>query len=320
MSDPHQPQVLSAERRVELLDALRDASRPVSVVEAAAMLGLHPSTVRFHLGLLASAGLVDRQIERRGTAGRPHIRYVARRAAGAGPGSAGPGATEGNGAAAGAGASAGAGVWAAAGEAWGAAAATATGGPDGIAPPWREPSAEESYRRLADVLAGQLSALADPAAAAREAGRRWVEALDAGPRTEAGPLGPVEALDAVANLMDRLGFAPDRPVSDDRMLLRRCPFEVVARDHRAVVCGVHAGMLEQTFARFGDAVRVDGLQPFASSDPLLCVVRLRRTGAGGIGPGTPGQVTRDAAARDNTAIAATHRRPPRAAPRGRGDD
>ena len=325
MSEGQPPQVLSAESRVELLDALRVAARPVSVAEAAALLGLHPSTARFHLGLLASAGLVDRQTEHLGTAGRPRIRYVARTATGARAGSAGGGAPVGAGAPLGAGVPA------------GSTAATGAGMSEGAAAPVPGPSTEESYRRLADVLAGQLSGLADPAGAAREAGRRWVGALDDAPGTPGRPLAPVDALDTVAGLMDRLGFAPDRPVAGDRLLLRRCPFEAVARDHRAVVCGVHAGMLEQTFARLGDTVRVDGLEPFASSDPLLCVVRLRRMEAGGTGPGSPATaavgaaansaaatgaaaVARARAPRDNTAIAATHRRPPRAAPRGTGDD
>ena len=242
--------ILAAESRSVLLTALRTAGRPLSVTEAAEVLGLRPGTARFHLDLLVSAGLVDRQAERRATAGRPRIRYAARPAA--------------------------------------------TG--DGHEPP-APAASDDGYRRLASVLAGQLSGLDDPAGAAREAGRRWIEGAGAGPEASglgagatapgpeaggvvpgasAGSLPADDAVTAVAGLMDRLGFAPDLPVVGDRIQLRRCPFEAVARDHRAVVCGVHAGMLEQTFERLGGAVGVTRLEPFASDDPLLCVVHLQR--------------------------------------------
>ena len=225
--------VLAAESRASLLAALRAAGHPLSVADAAEVLGLRPSTARFHLDLLVSAGLVDRQIERRGTAGRPRIRYIARAGAG------GEGRPE----------------------------AAHAGGETGD---------EGGYRRLANMLASQLSGMDDPAHAAREAGRRWVAAEDVVPDTAAGPLEADEAVQTVGDLMDRLGFAPDFPVVGDRLLLRRCPFEAVARDHRAVVCGVHAGMVEQTFERLGAAVEVVELEPFATDDPLLCVVHLRR--------------------------------------------
>lgn len=135
-------------------------------------------------------------------------------------------------------------------------------------------TATDDYQRLASVLAGQLSGRADPAGAAREAGRRWTEALDV-PR-DRQPLEPDAAITEVVELMDRLGFDPERPAGGDRIDLRRCPFEVVAREHRAVVCGVHLGMLEETFERLGGLVSVAELEPFANDEPLLCLVALRR--------------------------------------------
>ncbi len=253
--------VLAAESRSVLLTALRTAGRPLSVTEAAEVLGLRTGTARFHLDLLVSAGLVDRQAERRATAGRPRIRYAARPAA--------------------------------------------TG--DGQEPP-APAASEDGYRRLASVLASQLSGMDDPAGAAREAGRRWIEGAGVVPGASAGSLPADDAVTAVAGIMDRLGFAPDLPVVGDRIQLRRCPFEAVARDHRAVVCGVHAGMLEQTFERLGGAVGVTRLEPFASDDPLLCVVHLQRA------PDERTASLGQARLGDNTGTAATHRRPLRAAP------
>jgi predicted ArsR family transcriptional regulator len=157
------------------------------------------------------------------------------------------------------------------------------------------PAAEEpdgnDYQRLASVLAFQLSGTADPAGAAREAGRRWIEALDVPRGGE--PLEPDEAIAEVLALMGRLGFAPERPAGEDRLELLRCPFEAVAREHRAVVCGVHQGMLEETFARLGGRVDVDGLEPFVRDVPLLCVVALRRA------PGTATAATGTSRARDD---------------------
>jgi predicted ArsR family transcriptional regulator len=126
-------------------------------------------------------------------------------------------------------------------------------------------------RQLASVLAGHIGEGADPAAAARRAGQRWSEEL-AGAEA-GGALPGVEAVEALTGLLDRLGFAPER-LPQDRIWLRRCPFEEVARQHRSVVCGVHQGMLEQTAERLGLDPGEIGLEPFAVDEPLLCVVRL----------------------------------------------
>jgi len=209
--------VLAGESRAALLTALVSAGRPLSLAEAAQQVGLRPSTTRFHLDLLVSAGLVDRTAERRATVGRPRIHYAARPASG------------------------------------------------GTAP--------GDYEGLVNALADQLSATPDPVGAAREAGRRWTQAL--GVRRNAVAATRGAAVEAVAGLLDRLGFAPDRPAGPDRINLRRCPFEVVARQQRGVVCGVHEGMLVETFQRLGRAGEVARLEAFAVDEPLLCVVHLR---------------------------------------------
>lgn len=232
--------ILKAESRSALLALLRAMGRPLSVTEAAEQIGLRPSTTRFHLDLLASAGLVDRTVERRAAAGRPRIHYTAR--------------------------------------------------PAGDDLPFGE------YEGLAGALADQLSGTPDPVAAAREAGRRWTETL--GIAGDGVPATPDEAIVAVAGHMDRLGFAPDRPSGMDRINLRHCPFEAVARRQRGVVCGVHAGMLEETFRRLGGAVEVERLDAFANDEPLLCVVHLQRVSRAGTNSHeTPEQVDNGGAAR-----------------------
>jgi len=136
----------------------------------------------------------------------------------------------------------------------------------------RQGSPGGGYAELARVLASQLSQTPDPLAAAREAGRRWTQALETGASTPA-----TDPVAAVLELMTRLGFAPDRP-AEGGIHLHRCPFEAVAREHRQVVCGVHLGMLEETLARLGGTVRLTGMVPFASDDPLLCTVEFEPTG------------------------------------------
>ena len=136
----------------------------------------------------------------------------------------------------------------------------------------------DDYRRLATVLAVGLEASADPSGAAVEAGRRWTAALDVTAPPSA--LGPEAVVGQVVELMERLGFSPEPPGDADRIELRRCPFETVARAHRGVVCGVHQGMLEETFHRLGGSVEVAALEPFVVEEPLRCVVALRRVPAG----------------------------------------
>jgi predicted ArsR family transcriptional regulator len=237
MTQPAQRhRVLASDSRRALLAALRAAGRPLSVAEAAETINLQPSTTRFHLDLLVSAGLVESSAERRTGPGRPALRYRERTAEDE---SVAP---------------------ASGGRSAGAALA---------------PVGEDNYQQLASVLAGSLSLEMDPSRAARDAGRRWSQALSVDPGGSSDPI------EAVVELMDRLGFAPERPVVSDELRLNRCPFEVVARESRQVVCGVHQGMLEETFRHLGGSVGVSGLVPFVNNEPLLCVVHLTRSTAPG---------------------------------------
>jgi predicted ArsR family transcriptional regulator len=122
------------------------------------------------------------------------------------------------------------------------------------------------------VLAAQLGGVAGAAAAAREAGRRWGDAM---PEVALAPAASsAAAMDALTAALDGLGFAPEPRPSEREIVLRACPFEAVAREHRAVVCGVHLGLVERTAAAIGGGLVVEGLDPFRSEDPLACAVRL----------------------------------------------
>lgn len=70
--------------RVTLLTWLREAGRPLDARELAKATGLHVNTVRFHLEVLAGAGMVAAEFEHRPQRGRPRQvwRAVAQGAAG----------------------------------------------------------------------------------------------------------------------------------------------------------------------------------------------------------------------------------------------
>lgn len=60
-------------QRQGILAALRETRAGLDTNELAARLGLHPNTIRWHLGVLADAGLVEEVPERRHGRGRPSI-------------------------------------------------------------------------------------------------------------------------------------------------------------------------------------------------------------------------------------------------------
>jgi predicted ArsR family transcriptional regulator len=68
--------VLTSPTRRAILELLRDAPDGLGASEAAAPLGLHVTTVRFHLERMVAAGVVG-TAQRRGSVGRPRKIYLA---------------------------------------------------------------------------------------------------------------------------------------------------------------------------------------------------------------------------------------------------
>ncbi len=60
-------------QREAIVEALRDAPRGLDTASLATLVELHANTVRWHVGRLADAGLVESVPERRGSRGRPRI-------------------------------------------------------------------------------------------------------------------------------------------------------------------------------------------------------------------------------------------------------
>jgi predicted ArsR family transcriptional regulator len=69
--------VLASTSRSAVLQALRDASGPLGVVEVSDAVGLHQNTTRGHLDVLVEAGYVVRRTEKAHGPGRPRIVYEA---------------------------------------------------------------------------------------------------------------------------------------------------------------------------------------------------------------------------------------------------
>ena len=74
---PVRHRALADPSRVRVLDALVGARAPVDAAELARRVGLHANTVRFHLGVLAEAGLAESTVEARSEPGRPRVLYAA---------------------------------------------------------------------------------------------------------------------------------------------------------------------------------------------------------------------------------------------------
>jgi predicted ArsR family transcriptional regulator len=68
---------LAAPARVRLLDTMRAVVEPLDARELGEMCGLHVNTTRFHLDVLADAGLVAREPQLSGRRGRPRLLYRA---------------------------------------------------------------------------------------------------------------------------------------------------------------------------------------------------------------------------------------------------
>ena len=66
---------MTGESRSKVLAAMWATRSPLTVADIAEQVGLHPNTVRFHLGILADHGMITQKTEDRNSRGRPRIFY-----------------------------------------------------------------------------------------------------------------------------------------------------------------------------------------------------------------------------------------------------
>jgi predicted ArsR family transcriptional regulator len=138
------------------------------------------------------------------------------------------------------------------------------------------PSAEDAgYRFLASILASFLGATSDdPVAAAERAGHAWGGfVVDEPPPFS--DLDPEEGVRRLVEMLEEYGFDPlleDREPHRPYLVLRRCPFLDVAREHQDVVCSIHLGLMRGALEELGVDVRARDLIPWATPD--TCVSHL----------------------------------------------
>ncbi|CDO88140.1 transcriptional regulator [Mycobacterium triplex] len=128
------------------------------------------------------------------------------------------------------------------------------------------------YRLLAEILTMAFAGDKDSAAKALAAGRAWGRQLDAGSSADA--TSPDQAIGHLVDVLDRLGFAPERRRADgeQQVGLRHCPFLEIAENRTAVVCPVHLGIMQGALETSGAPVAVERLDAFV--EPDLCVAHL----------------------------------------------
>ncbi|MFP1155401.1 helix-turn-helix transcriptional regulator [Mycobacterium sherrisii] len=129
------------------------------------------------------------------------------------------------------------------------------------------------YEVLAEILTAALAGDKDPGAKALAAGRAWGRRLD--PGTAPRPAeAPEQAIDRLMDLLDRLGFAPERrrETGAQQVGLRHCPFLEIAENRSNVVCSVHLGLMQGALESWAAPVTAERLEAFV--EPDLCLAHL----------------------------------------------
>ena len=89
-----------------------------------------------------------------------------------------------------------------------------------------------------------------------------------------GRLGPERALTAASELLEQLGYEPER--RDQHLLrLRNCPFHALARRAPEIVCAINQALLDGILRGLGD----QRIQAELAPRPGACCVELRGPGA-----------------------------------------
>ncbi|HUE32312.1 MAG TPA: helix-turn-helix domain-containing protein [Mycobacterium sp.] len=127
------------------------------------------------------------------------------------------------------------------------------------------------YRLLAEILTMAVAAERDPRAKALAAGRAWGRKLQSLP---ANATTADDAIDHLIDMLDDLGFAPERRKADgeQQVGLRHCPFLELAENRTNVICPVHLGLMRGAMETWGAPVTVERLDAFV--EPDLCLAHL----------------------------------------------
>jgi predicted ArsR family transcriptional regulator len=129
-----------------------------------------------------------------------------------------------------------------------------------------------NYRMLAEILTTAVAAERDPGAKALAAGLAWGRSLASHPADATGTEGAIEHL---VNVLDDLGFAPERRSNHGELQvgLRHCPFLELAENRTGVVCPIHLGIMQGALETWNAPVSVSRLDEFV--EPDLCLAHLK---------------------------------------------
>jgi predicted ArsR family transcriptional regulator len=129
---------------------------------------------------------------------------------------------------------------------------------------------ERRYDLAARLMAEALEdPEGDPAAAVDRAARRFGETIGAQARRQLGGRPSANRLlERACDVLRDYGFEPVR--IDDDIRLRNCPFDVIAKDHTDLVCGMNLAMAEGLVTGLG----ADGIDVRLEPMPGTCCVAL----------------------------------------------
>ncbi len=136
------------------------------------------------------------------------------------------------------------------------------------------------YAGLASALAAVLhESSADPVKDAVVAGRAWGRELAGKQQVEPleGDRRVDQARSRIVEMLEDVGFAPEPDAANEQVLLTRCPLIEAASKHPEIVCGVHLGIIQGSFAEMGFDGAASTLVPFSA--PGQCALHLRATNA-----------------------------------------
>jgi predicted ArsR family transcriptional regulator len=136
-----------------------------------------------------------------------------------------------------------------------------------------DPGGPRHYQLLAEILAIGLAADPEADAKALAAGREWGLQLKPPLPTTAGAPDADESIEHLVDLLDELGFAPERR-GEQQLGLRHCPFLELAESQKAIICPIHLGLMQGALETLEAPVTANRLEPFV--EPDLCLVYLTR--------------------------------------------
>ncbi|HQZ33045.1 MAG TPA: transcriptional regulator [Ilumatobacteraceae bacterium] len=120
---------------------------------------------------------------------------------------------------------------------------------------------------IADVQANGGDVAVAVASVAADAGRQLARVMTA--RISGGKSG--DAFSTVLDVLREHGFEPHER-DDGTVLLRNCPFRLVAQRHTDLICGMNYAMISAAVGELGDV----GLDAVLAPDAEACCVRLVR--------------------------------------------